>query len=303
MKDTRAQIDILYDEVREYREIDAFQDMLKSLKPLPNLAPFNAMLVQMQKPGSRWVLSAGQWKDRFGRYPKPGSRPLVIMRPFGPISFVYEYGDTEGREVTDEMIRKHFVEPFRAEQVVDAGTLYDFTEKLHREGIRYREEPYGTTMGGQIIRMERIDSKHLVKTTSVANHFVEQHACIVVNSSLKPTEKFITVLHELGHFFCGHLGTFGMKHIPVRDDLTKEIEEFEAETACWICCNRLGIDNPGTVDYLAGYKEEHGQIPPVSIDTILKAAGCIENVIHKDGNIRIGLKVIEKFPKENEKIK
>jgi hypothetical protein len=104
MKDTRAQIDILYDEVREYREIDAFQDMLKSLKPLPNLAPFNAMLVQMQKPGSRWVLSAGQWKDRFGRYPKPGSRPLVIMRPFGPISFVYEYGDTEGREVTDESI-------------------------------------------------------------------------------------------------------------------------------------------------------------------------------------------------------
>lgn len=40
---------------------------------------------------------------RFGRVPKEGARPLVILWPFGPIVLVYDVLDTEGDEPPEDV--------------------------------------------------------------------------------------------------------------------------------------------------------------------------------------------------------
>lgn len=40
----------------------------------------------------------------------------------------------------------------------------------------------------------------------------------------------------------------------------------------------MGIKNP-SAEYLKGYTKENGEIPYVSVDTILKAVGSIESLI------------------------
>ena len=64
-------------------------------------APFNAMLLQVQKPGLTYAASAADWRLRFGRKPKEGARPLLILWPFAPVALVYDVMDTEGEDLPD----------------------------------------------------------------------------------------------------------------------------------------------------------------------------------------------------------
>lgn len=48
------------------------------------------MLLHIQKPGSNYVTSVAEWQNRFDRCIKPEARPMVVLRPFGPVSFVFD---------------------------------------------------------------------------------------------------------------------------------------------------------------------------------------------------------------------
>jgi hypothetical protein len=120
------------------------------LPKFPYLAPYNAMMVKVQKPGSAFVATLDTWQKVYHRRPKPGARPLVILRRFGPISFVYELDDTEGKKMPQEVISKYILHPFHSDTLIDEAKLQTLISSLLKEGIRYREENYGTYYGGQI---------------------------------------------------------------------------------------------------------------------------------------------------------
>ena len=286
----KAQIDILYHEVLAYRSSDAFRKMMDSVRKLPQLSPYNAMMVALQKPGSVFVATPSVWRERYHRYPKPEARPLVILRPFGPICFVYEYNDTEGKAISDEDLQQ-ILHPFKTNRVITEDGYRRFTRRLIFEGIRYREEELGTLMAASI-RRER-EQQVLIKETQQSLHYIKLTASAVVNQNLECTEKFASLAHELGHYFCGHLGAFASGFIKDRWYLSQNQREFEAETAAWLCCERLGIQNP-SADYLSGYLDHNAEIPEVSLDAILRAAGAIEALIKGTCRPRRSLEVIRK---------
>lgn len=52
---------------------------------LREFAPFNAMLLHIQKPGLTHAATAQDWHKRFGRVPKMGAPPLLVLRTKGPV--------------------------------------------------------------------------------------------------------------------------------------------------------------------------------------------------------------------------
>jgi hypothetical protein len=64
---------------------------------------FNAMLLQIQKPGLSYAASAYDWRARFDRTVREGARPLLILWPFGPVALVYDVQDTEGRDLPEDV--------------------------------------------------------------------------------------------------------------------------------------------------------------------------------------------------------
>ena len=99
VESARAMLDQLFVDSRLYTQSKDYKDLLDFVVRLPNFAPFNAMMLQVQKPGLKFAASAHDWAERFGRTPKPKSRPLLILWPFGPVALVYDELDTEGREL------------------------------------------------------------------------------------------------------------------------------------------------------------------------------------------------------------
>ena len=270
------EIDKLYEDVREYQASINFQELISFVCKFPHIAPYNAMLIHIQKPGSTYVASVRDWYAKFGRKIKPGARPLIILKPFGPVSFVYEYNDTEGKPLP-----KDLVEPFRTENAISKADLNALISNIKSDGVGVEYSDFGSSLGAFI----KWHSQYRVLQMRVTNSIrkVKSYHSIVVNSNLSDTERYAAILHELGHMYCGHLYHDHSKEkwLPERFDigLSYEQKEFEAETVCYMVCERMGIKNP-SIEYLSGYLDSNNKIPDISVDSIMKATGIIENLIH-----------------------
>ena len=283
-----AEIDQLYNSVLHFDTQRDFLEYMGELRRFPYLAPYNAMMVKVQKPGSVFVASLDTWQNTYHRRPKPGARPLVILRRFGPISFVYELDDTEGKKMPQEIISKYILHPFHSDTPIDEAVLQKLVDSLLKEGIRYREENYGTYYGGQL----QWNATNVAQLSHTPKSHVDiiSHYCITVNKNQSPAEKVATIIHELGHYFCGHLNYEKIEYLPVRTNLSKETKEFEAETVCWVVCERLNLSHQ-SVSYLHGYLNPDGKVPDISLDAILRAVGRIEKMIKGINEPRKNLKV------------
>lgn len=61
------------------------------------------MLLHIQKPGLRYAATDKDWRMRFGRWPKEGTRPLLIFWRFGPVALVYDVIDTDGEPLPEDV--------------------------------------------------------------------------------------------------------------------------------------------------------------------------------------------------------
>lgn len=97
----RSLFDQLLTESKLYAGTREFKELLDFIVRFRDFSPFNAMLLQIQKPGLRHAASARDLHKRFERLPRYGARPLLILIPFGPIGLVYDTMDTEGRPLPE----------------------------------------------------------------------------------------------------------------------------------------------------------------------------------------------------------
>jgi len=100
---------------------------------------------------------------------------------------------------------------------------------------------------------------------------------LLLNSKHSSVAKYATITHELGHLYCGHLGTPNKNWWPNRHTLVANLCEFEAESVCYLVCKRLGIDNTSD-EYLSGYVQKHEETPAISLEAVMKAAGLVEKM-------------------------
>jgi len=272
-KKSTPELDKLFYEVGTYRKSDKCRELFEFVKKFPRIAPYNAMLLHIQKPGSQYVASASEWERRFKRKINPEARPLVILRPFGPVSFVFELSDTYGNDPFPEEL----LNPFKVNGNISEAAYNRLTNNLICDGIQYSEADHGTSSAGFIQTGNK--SREVIINTSTKEIWVQVLYDMVINKSHPLETKFATILHELGHVYCGHLGSPNLKWWDDRRSLKANVREFEAESACWLVCERMGLKNP-SAEYLSGYLEDNEHIPEISIDTVLKSVGLIEALMN-----------------------
>ncbi|OQB20415.1 MAG: hypothetical protein BWY11_02434 [Firmicutes bacterium ADurb.Bin182] len=266
------ELDKLYRDVSSYRNSNAYKELLNFVKRFPKLAPYNAMLIYMQYPGCQYAATAYEW-ERFGRYVNLDARPLVILRTFGPVSFVFDVNDTTGTDLPEDVLN-----PLKVKGEITEAMFKHLTSNMLNEGVRYSFADQGSGSGG-LIRYGGIpeiiyEIKH-VNANSINIRTIFE---IVLNKNQTQETNYATILHELGHMYCGHCPHPKAKWLPKREFLTRNIIEFEAESVSWLVCERLGIDNPSE-KYLNGYLDNNASIPDISVDSIMKAAGKVERLI------------------------
>ena len=282
-KEFKDNIDELQFLVEEYRNSDDFKQMLDFIGRFKWLAPYNAMLVQMQLPGARLVLNGKDWAA-YNRRPKKNARRLITLKNFGPIQCMFEYGDTEHIPGTIEYEESKIFEKWdKILQGSNGEPSKDEVENLHwnlpQLGIFLDCNLEAVnTYGGYLSHYA--DGEVTFHVTDKSTAKAKSDFIISINGRVKNASQFHTLCHELGHLFCKHLYYDRSKE----RDLTIEQCEFEAETVAWLVCKRRGINNPSEA-YLSTYAPK-GLIPICSTEMIMKAVTRIETLLTTKMNIK-----------------
>jgi hypothetical protein len=260
-EEARSLLDQLLADSRLYTRSAEYKALLDFVVRLRNFAPFNAMLLQVQKPGLTYAASARDWRDRFGRTPKEGARPLLILWPFGPVALVYDVLDTEGEPLPQD------VASFFAQGPVDEGRLVSFMPRLHKRGIECLSIDSGDGKAGSIRVVRR------GATDEDATLYRMQ-----VNRNHSPNVQFATLVHELGHLFLGHLGPDKGLNVPERRSMGHGQIELEAESVSFLVCARNGVTSKAEA-YLAAYVAQNTTVEEIDLYQIMRASGQVEGVL------------------------
>ena len=264
-------LDELFMVTNQYRTSANFMKLLEFVKEFPYIAPFNAMLANIQMPGAAFVLPPRKWYQHFGRTIKSEARPIVILRTMGPVDFVFDVADTEGNPLPPG-----FEKPFAVYSGNIGNALPTTIENCKRDGIRIYKKNLGSEAAGAIKRLapgsNAAKQLQVFKEKVIAVAFELQLA-----ESRSPEEQYATLTHELGHLYCGHVGTPNPVWWPDRRGLNHVSEEFEAESVSYLVCKRMGLESPSE-RYLSHFVGSHGEVPSISLECIMKAAGLIERM-------------------------
>jgi hypothetical protein len=274
----RRALDDLFSLARQYKTSKAYFGLLKFIARFRFYSPFNAMLIYTQMEGARFVAPPHRWLRDYKRRIKTGARPLVILQPMGPVMFVFDVADTES-EGDAPPLPPEVEKPFEVRHGSVGRELYSTIENAKRDGISIIEKDAGSQSAGSIrIAQPGKHLKVLSKSKPKPEYvMVPVRYEMLLNRNYSSEAKYATLVHELAHLYCGHLGTPNDKWWPDRRGLTQEVCEFEAESVSYLLCARLGISSPSD-EYLSGYLKENEETPSLSLDCVLKASGLIEQM-------------------------
>lgn len=261
-------------EAMTYRTGPEATKLLRHLGRFTTLAPFNALLLDAQKPGCSYVLPAHAWAEKWGRRVRPGQRPQVILWPFAPVLFVFDVSQVEPIDAEAPELPTAITDPFGMRPVhgVEAA-LASTIENVKLDGVRVTYTADGSQSAG---RIGPSYGGHVVarRTPRSAPAQVRVFREVEISESLDPSGRYATLAHELGHLYCGHVGTIDEKAWRPRTYLSEEAMEIEAEAVAYVACLRL--DPSATMPpHLAQYTEPGAGVPPIDLAVVTRAAGRV----------------------------
>ena len=275
-------LDELFSLTSQYKTSGAYRDLLRFVVRFRSYSPFNAMLAHIQMPGASFVATPKRWLRDYGRRISPGARPLIILRPMGPVMFVFDVSETEPTE-TALPLPPEIGKPFEVKTGKIGFALESVIDNAKRDGVRITETHAGSQSAGSIRYLASgVDKSQKFQAGNDKNRNpvftdipVKYH--ILTNSKLSREARYATIVHELAHLYCGHLGTPNEKWWPDRRGLSRDIMEFEAESVTYMVCLRSNILNPSE-KYLAGHVKDTELVPPISLECVMKSGGLIESM-------------------------
>jgi hypothetical protein len=278
IKETQKALDQLFTLTKQYEWSGAYLDLLRFIGRFRFYSPYNAMLVHVQMPGATFVASASRWLTKYSRRIRTGAHPIVILQPKGPVMFVFDVSDTEA-EGDAPLLPRDVTHPFEVRRGSVGAQLEATIETAKRDGIRVLSQSAGSQSAGSI-RSVRAGTFEDVVTRRIFRREVTSVPVrydLLLNAGLSRAAQYVTLVHELAHLYCGHLGTPDSTWWPDRVFLPLNCREFEAESVCYVICKRIGIENPSEA-YLHGYLEKGGQVPSISLELVMAASGLIERM-------------------------
>ena len=214
---------------------------------------FNCLLIYAQRPGAVMLATANYWNSNYNRYIKHEVSPIVIMKPFGPVEFIYDYNDTYGEK---ELFPKRITISHNVE--IKDWWLFDIIEALKSKGINYSESNFGTRKAADICILSN-PRKYSYISKKGKEITVNTDCCITTNSQSDNKAKFTAIIHELAHLFCGHLPRG--KYTPA------------------IVLKIIGVKSFNPFEYLKDYQDQNGEKIEINYSNMIKAVDKILNLI------------------------
>ncbi len=248
----KSTLDDLLRKSAAYRKSEFFQAAVEFTAKFRAYAPYNNMLVKVQRPSCSFYATEKHWADAFKRVVKEDARPMLILAPMHPVMLVYDLDDTEGPPLP-----KKFLEFASAEGDWNPKVLENTLLNAERDRILAQFKPLSSTHGGFATTRLR-DGRYKMR--------------VVIHEELPPKSRYAILCHELAHIYLGHLGSDKDRWWPCRIHLSHATVEIEAEAVAYIVSQRAGLV-ASSAAYLSSFIKGPEYPEMVSMELIAKVAG------------------------------
>ena len=283
-KEVLRGVDELFASAREYASSARFRELMDFTGRFKQYAPYNAMLIYLQRPGARFVLSAGHWMRDYHRVVMTDRRPILILSPNGPLRCLFDVADTQVLPGAKDTFPPELLHPFEGDsgREVPPEWLADLKTCLSCLGICHGTMRTGESFAGKIEIGGSGDPAVKVPLDGERVLPWRPAYSIRVAEGSSATVQFASIVHDLGHLFCRHLpDAYGGKTRWRR--ISPDAAEFEAESVSWLVGKRLGVAPPSD-RYLSEYLQDGREIPwETSVEEILKATTLVEHMLADRG--------------------
>jgi len=273
----RSLLDQLLTDSRLYKESESYKKLLEFVIRLRNVAPFNAMLLQLQKPGLTYAASARDWREEFKRGIKEDARPLIILWPFGPVATVFDVLDTYDLSNPESETLPEELSAFFASGEISETKITGFIPKLEKKGIDWKWFDKGDADAGRMQKLVVQEDPAKNDQTPKKQNALPRYR-VKINKNHSAAVQFSTLAHELAHLCLGHLGPDKTLNIPRRRPLRHSEIEIEAETTAFLVCERNGIRSKSE-SYLANFVDIEFKAENLDLYQVMRAAGQVETLL------------------------
>lgn len=238
--EARRSIDSMVDLALKRGNAANIGDLIDQVAALRQYRLFNALLAVLQRPRACMLLSQEKWETQWRRTVRRNEHPIVLLVPGGPVMFLFDVSQTQGREDSRPLPLPH-ENPFAMNDVADAAVaLARLIEGTRSDGVRAMNAREGWRRAGCIQRAQSAGSQVVPsRGPRTPARSVPVRWELMINDALSATEQLATLAHELGHLYCGHIGAERDDKWPDRRDLDHESEEFEAESVARLVLRRI----------------------------------------------------------------
>ncbi len=269
-KENEYTIDQLLKRSWTFKNSEEFVKFFTFIAKFKHYSRYNTMLVYIQNSEITFFGGISYWKKKFDREVNCNAKPYIILAPNGPIMFVYDIMDTEGKESPEDFLKKGLGRHVNEVKGKLEKRIYNkVLNQAEMLNIKIFTKPLSYFKGAYV--------------TNIYSGKLE----ICLKQGMSREENFSVLIHELAHLFLGHTGhkelIYQGKKKPIKllnRKLSKGVKELEAETVSYLISSKLGLETY-SIEYLSAYIKDKDTLLQFDYDTVIKITDKIEGVFIK----------------------
>ena len=274
----RKGVDELLAIVDEYKRPSRFLQLLAGISHFRDYSPHNALLIALQRPSARYVLTPRRWQA-LGRSVKRGACPIVALRPFSPVMYLYDVSDTKVLPGRADGFESSWVEQSASDPDADVPPemLRTLMDNLPLWGISHGTFPTGPSLSVELRVAGDGDGDLAFR---IGGDVVSCRPAYVLHTreGAPDTIVFSALVQALARIFCHHLRCGYERGWENSRRVNQDVEQFEVQTVCGLVCRRLLVASP-SYSFWADCAFERREIPSLSLDIVCDAVTEIERML------------------------
>jgi len=274
----RKGVDELLASVEEYAHPSRFLKLLAGIAHFRDYSPNNALMIVLQRPDARYVLTPRKWKS-LGRFVKRGACPIIALRPFAPVMYLYDVSDTKVTFGRADGFDAAWAEPSVRDPEADvpSETLRQLLDNLPLWGIAHDTFPTGPSLSVEL-RVGGDGDEALAIPVDGATVTCRPAYVLHTREGAPDTVVFTALVQALARIFCRHLRCGYERGWENSRRVSAEVEQFEVQAVANLVCRRLQVASP-SYSFWADCAFDRRDIPPISLDTVCDAVTEIERML------------------------
>lgn len=233
----------------------SFSNILNKISTIRNQSFYNSWLLLQQNPDITNIFTKEEW-EKYGHKIKDSAKPYIILKPFGPVDFVYDVKDTE-REIL-------FDAEFTYKGFIENETLNNLIKSIKRNNIYLNFEQMDINDKGFAFLDENNDYS------------------IILNLLNTDEESFLVLSHELSHILLGHFGgIYDKSMIKNKKNLPEDIKEIEAHAVSLLIALRFNISSNYETILNKYLNNSSKSLKRINLDDIFTVANKIQKMSEK----------------------